>query len=731
MAAEHPRGLDRIPLAELVVGVTFLIAAKQAVGSTVRVFVVVGAVALVATRFVLGSMRGALAGASASALLAAVELLVVVAPFHDDRELRVAAALVGLGVLPRVAGSVPALALPRLDDGRREDLAPALLVSAVCGGLGVLGAIAAAHAVDLGDARLGALLPYFAVAMALLAMAEVCGWHHVSVGFSGTVAAVAALAVAVQLALLLDDDVAAVDGGVTAAVVGAGIAVTGLLIATMLASPRPLVLASWKQGTARASWPGRSRGSSPSRWWVGSSPLARCGSTKPSWPASRGGSLGATLDSARSAHAHPPLLDVLVWASRQMFGSSDLALRLPSLVAGVLLVPAVYVTAEKLYDRRVALVAAAIVAVGPGFLWLSETAQPGALAALLATLCLLTFLNARQRERTTDWVLFGASGAALLWTHQLGIVHVVVLHAAVLATLVHRRRDGEPVGRLGARWALGGAITAGALLALVVYRNGFGPPDVLPPFEYATQAVPGAGRSVFGLVGTGLAGFFGFHPSDVTSRLLALWPLCIVVTFALMGRAWSERGALLLALVFAPFVALLVLQAAGVRPQPAVRVDVVGDGRPDARDRGRCRHRPLRPVAYGPPRRPGARGGTGRRRRRPVAGGSSRSLASTRGRAGRRPRVQPTRATRSCTPAEILGDLVRHEAPGAAVVPADQATPERLASAGRVVVFGAFDFTRDDSSLQRTLSLLVSELSAERSLTDERQHSEAKVWTFE
>jgi hypothetical protein len=565
--------------------------------------------------------------------------------------------------------------------------------------------------------------------MALLAMARACAVHHLGAGFPTTVTVVAAVAVTVEALLLLDPGEARVDSAVTAVVVGSGAVLTGLLVATVLASPRSLVVAREEAGD------GPRLAAALLTGLVAVAAVARLVAMRPLWLdeaellRTTQGSLGETLDSARAAHAHPPLLDVLVWGSRQLFGSSDLSVRLPSLVAGVLLVPAVYMTAERLYDRRVGLVAAAVVAVGPGFLWLSETAQPGALAALLATLSILTFLYSVQRGRTTDWVLFGAADAALLWTHQLALAHVAVLHVAVLATVVHRHREGEPVGRFAAGWALAGGLTLAALIALLVYRGGFGPRDVLPPFEYATRGAPGAGRSVFGLVGTGLVGFFGFHPSDVTSRLLAVWPLCIVATFALLGRRWSERGTVLASLVLAPFVTLLVLQIAGVPRNPpfaltwtatAVPVLAIAAGAVVTRI-GRWRTTRLVGLAL--------------------------ALVLVVAAVDQSRRVQPLDRF-DVEPAlddvhaqvrpgdavvyapEVLGDLVRRESPGADVVPASQATPERVAGAAHVIVFGAFDFTRGDPSLDQTLSL-VSQLASQRSLLEERQHRQAKVWTFQ
>ena len=506
-------------------------------------------------------------------LLSAVPVVMLVETFGVAADLRLGATLVALGVVPLVAATIPAMTFRHFAKARREDITPAVVVSAVCGGLGVLVAVASAGAVGVSDGRLPALVPYVAAAMALLGMAEVLGLHRVGAGFAETVVVIAAGAVGVE-ALLLVGQHAGVADAVSAATVAGGIAAVGLVSSTALATPRPLVVPVEDAA----------RGPRFVVWTVAGlvvvAAALRVLSMRPAWideadTARLSSSTFSGLESAAAkGHAHPPLYAGLAWLSRQVFGSGDVALRLPSIAAGVLLVPAVYVTAEKLFDRRVGLIAAAIVAVGPGFVWLSVQAEPGALAALLVVVSLFTLVAALRNDRLTDWVFFGIATASLLWSHQLAIVPVTIMYGFAVATLWRRHDDADDSTAAAAacsrraKLCVAALIDVGALAALIAYRGGFGPADVLPPFEYATRAAPGAGRSVFGLTGAALAGLIGFHPADVTSRLLALWPLCMLAAFVLLGRSWSRRAALVVALAMGPLAALLVLQIVGSPRNP-------------------------------------------------------------------------------------------------------------------------------------------------------------------
>jgi hypothetical protein len=711
-------------VAELAFGLGLLGCATSADGAR-RGLVVAITVAFLVVRVVLGWVRAGLLGGVALGLLTATGLVTVAATLGESADLRLAAALVALGMVPWAAGSVPAMTLP-LERGERRDVTPCLLTSALCGGLGVLAAIVIAGAVDVDDDRLSTLVPYIAVAFAMLAMAEVLGHHRIGSGFPGTVVVIAAGALALHLVLLADQRTSAVEAAVSAATIASAAAALGLLASTALASPRPLVVPVEEAaggprlvlvtiiGLAAAAVGVRLISLRP--FWLDEADTARVTDA----------SFADMERAARSGHAHPPLMDVLVWASRQAFGSNDLALRLPSLAAGVLLVPLAYVTAEKLFDRRVGVIAAAIVAAGPGFIWVSGTAQPAALAALLATASLLTFTLALERERFVDWVLFGAAAALLLWTHQLGFVTVAVLHAA--AGLAVWRADDAPRPARLSRWATALAIDIAAFVALLVYRDGLGPPGILPPFEYATRGAPGAGRSVFGLAGMALSSLVGFHPADVTSRLLAMWPLCMLAMFLLLGRSWTSRGALVAALALTPFITLLVLQIAGAPRNPPFALEWTATAMPML----------AIGVAY-------VVGRAGAWRTARIVGLAVVAVLLVAA-VDQRARVEPLdrydiepavdEVARQAQPGDVvvyapadIGDLVAHEVQDAEVIGVDEAA-DRDTTGTRVVLVGAFAMRAGDPSLDRLLDV-VEQIAAERTLIHEAGNDEVKVWTFE
>ena len=97
-----------------------------------------------------------------------------------------------------------------------------------------------------------------------------------------------------------------------------------------------------------------------------------------------GGSFAGLLDWVRSTEGSPPLYFVLAWAWGKAFGTTAVALRSLSALAGVASVPLVYAAGAAVGLRRAGLWAAALTAVSPLVIWYSQEARA---YALLVALC--------------------------------------------------------------------------------------------------------------------------------------------------------------------------------------------------------------------------------------------------------------------------------------------------------------------------------------------------------
>ncbi|TSA46842.1 MAG: hypothetical protein D4R46_02115 [Chloroflexi bacterium] len=107
---------------------------------------------------------------------------------------------------------------------------------------------------------------------------------------------------------------------------------------------------------------------------------------------------------------------ILVHLSTRIFGIQPWAVRLPAFTAGVLLVPAVYWLAKRLYDRWTALGAALLVAWLPILINYSTNARGYTLVALFTLLTLTLGSIVRKQKNLFAWILISLFSALGLYT---------------------------------------------------------------------------------------------------------------------------------------------------------------------------------------------------------------------------------------------------------------------------------------------------------------------------
>ena len=256
---------------------------------------------------------------------------------------------------------------------------------------------------------------------------------------------------------------------------------------------------------------------------------------------------------------HPPLHHVLLWAIGRTVGDGDLAMRAPSIVAGVLLIAAVYWLGVEVYDRRTGLVAALLATLAPILVWYSQEARGYELEALFCTVAAVGCVRVIKRGSGWDWALHTVAAALAVWTHWFAIFVVLATELAFLWELRRRwRAPGQSAGRYAMRWALATA----ALLAQFVPLALLAAEQIRATGTaggYAGATVDAEGMSFYTIVSNVAWAFFGFHPGVVTRILSAVWPLFMLAALLLLGRRVGRCSAVLLACALVPVAALLAL----------------------------------------------------------------------------------------------------------------------------------------------------------------------------
>jgi uncharacterized membrane protein len=252
----------------------------------------------------------------------------------------------------------------------------------------------------------------------------------------------------------------------------------------------------------------------------------------------------------------PPLHDLVLWFTIRAFGHGEFAVRLPSLIAGTLVIPVLYELGRELYDRRTGLVAAAFAAVSPVLIWYSQEVRMYEFVALFGLLALLMQLRVVRNASMLNWAGYILATAALLWSHYFGLVVIAVQQLVFIAVLVHRMRNGQPVKRLALGFAYSAAVLAMQLVPLLVFA--------VHQYHSTTGAAGSPSGtydllSFYAVLANMAWALWGYQPNATTVLLSAMWPLFLLGSLVLLGRGGSRQTMTLAATALALVVLLIVV----------------------------------------------------------------------------------------------------------------------------------------------------------------------------
>jgi mannosyltransferase len=139
---------------------------------------------------------------------------------------------------------------------------------------------------------------------------------------------------------------------------------------------------------------------------------------------------------------HPPLYYLILRFSQWIFGDSEWALRLPSVLAGWLCIPAIYLLGKRLYSEREGIMAALFLAVFWAPVYYSQEARVYSMLILLSILTtyfwwgIMVGLRHGRELPSRDAILYVVSAVLCAYVHYFGLI-LIVLQGAALAALAH------------------------------------------------------------------------------------------------------------------------------------------------------------------------------------------------------------------------------------------------------------------------------------------------------
>lgn len=152
------------------------------------------------------------------------------------------------------------------------------------------------------------------------------------------------------------------------------------------------------------------------------------------------------------ADFHPPGWFIILWVWTKLFGYSEIATRIPSVIFGVITIYVIYLIGKKMVSKNLGLITAILLSVNPLHIYYSQEARMYSLAALAVSVNILFLLKLVKGEKlnilflslsnlaifASDYLayfIFPAEGFFLLLTYKKEIIKKWLMAFAIAALL--------------------------------------------------------------------------------------------------------------------------------------------------------------------------------------------------------------------------------------------------------------------------------------------------------
>ena len=282
-------------------------------------------------------------------------------------------------------------------------------------------------------------------------------------------------------------------------------------------------------------------------------------------------------DAAARFDTHPPVYYSLLKLWLAGAPATPVSLRLPSILAGMLMLPLAWACARRM--RLSPWLVSALVALSPALVIASRQARPYALFALAFAAALWAALALIRSPRLRTWIAYGIALEATLWLHSLGALFAAALAGSLFLALLLARRLRADILLFLTVHALAGLAWLPAFLALVEQRRAWTSTwlrfswDQVPSGLAHGLAAPGAGAILIFFLGLLGAAFLlrakESRPAATILVVTAGAPALVTILLSVFSAP-----------VFLPrtlvpsALPLLLLAAAGVAglPRPPLRI---------------------------------------------------------------------------------------------------------------------------------------------------------------
>lgn len=105
------------------------------------------------------------------------------------------------------------------------------------------------------------------------------------------------------------------------------------------------------------------------------------------------------------ADFHPPGWFIILWFWGKLFGYSEIAVRLPSVIFGVITIYITYLIGKKLVSKKLGIIAALLISINPLHIYYSQEARMYSLATLAVSINILLLIKLVKKEKLNLFLL--------------------------------------------------------------------------------------------------------------------------------------------------------------------------------------------------------------------------------------------------------------------------------------------------------------------------------------
>ena len=158
---------------------------------------------------------------------------------------------------------------------------------------------------------------------------------------------------------------------------------------------------------------------------------------------------------------HPPLFYMIHKSVLALWGTSEFGQRFSAAVFSIMGVALVYWAGRIIFDRKVGLVAALLLALNPLHIWLAQEARMYSLFAALTIVSMTSFWLAIRRKQRRYWVVLTVANSLIFGLHYFGFLIPTIQFGFIILTFGYNHRNLRA-------WVLAQIIAAGPLIPWLI-----------------------------------------------------------------------------------------------------------------------------------------------------------------------------------------------------------------------------------------------------------------------